>query len=61
MNELPRAFVEKIKVLTFEGIKSVVREYLTDEEINAVLVRRDLILAEIERLVQKNGEDKVLY
>jgi hypothetical protein len=61
MSELPRAFVEKIKALAFEGIKSVVGEYLKDEEINAVLVRRDLILAEIERLVQKNGEDKVLY
>jgi hypothetical protein len=61
MSELPRAFVEKIKALTFEGIKSVVGEYLKDEEINAVLVRRDLILAEIERLVQKNGEDQALY
>jgi hypothetical protein len=61
MSELPRAFVEKVKALTFEGIKSVVGECLKDEEINAVLVRRDLILAEIDRLVQKNGEDQVLY
>ncbi|MCJ7644985.1 MAG: hypothetical protein MUP28_10985 [Candidatus Aminicenantes bacterium] len=61
MSELPRAFVEKVKALTFEGIKPVVGECLTDEEINAVLVRRVLILAEIDRLVQKNGEDKVLY
>ena len=61
MSELPRAFVEKIKALTFDGIKSVVGEYLKDDEINAVLARRDLILAEIDRLVQKNGEDQVLY
>jgi hypothetical protein len=61
MSELPRAFVEKIKALTFEGIKSVVGEYLKDIEIHAVLARRDLILGEIERLVQKNGEDRVLY
>jgi len=61
MSELPRAFVDKVKALTFEGIRSAVGEYLTDEEINAVLVRRDLILAEIDRLVQKNGEDQVLY
>ena len=61
MSELPRAFVEKVKALTFEGIKSAVGEYLKDDEINAVLVRRDLILAEIDRLVQLNGEDRVLY
>ena len=61
MSELPRAFVDKVKALTFEGIRSAVGEYLTDEEINAVLVRRDLILAEIDRLVQQNGEDQVLY
>lgn len=61
MSELPRAFVDKVKTLTFEGMRSAVGEYLTDEEINAVLVRRDLILAEIDRLVQQNGEDQVLY
>lgn len=61
MSELPRAFVEKVKALTFDGIKSVVGEYLKDEEIIAVLVRRDLILAEIEKLIQKNGENQVLY
>lgn len=61
MSELPRAFVDKIKGLNYEGIKSAVGEYLTDEEINAVLARKDLILAEIDRLIRKNGEDKVLY
>jgi hypothetical protein len=61
MSELPRALVEKIKALTFESIKNAVGEYLTDEEINAVLTRRDLILQEIDRLIKKNGEENVLY
>lgn len=61
MSELPRAFVEKLKGLNFDIIKGVVGEYLTDEEINAVLIRRDLILKEIDRLIQKNGEAQVLY
>ena len=61
MSELPRALVEKVKALSFDAIRAVVGEYLTDEEIKAVLVRRDLILQEIERLVKVNGEDKVLY
>jgi hypothetical protein len=61
MSELPRALVEKIKALTFESIKNAVGEYLTDEEINAVLTRKDLILQEIDRLIKKNGEENVLY
>jgi hypothetical protein len=61
MSELPRALVEKIKALTPESIKAAVGEYLTDEEIKAVLIRRDLILAEIDKLIKKNGEDQVLY
>jgi hypothetical protein len=61
MSELPRALVEKARALDLAGVKAVVGEYLTDAEIEAVLVRRDLILQEIDRLIKVNGEDKVLY
>ncbi|NQT80940.1 MAG: hypothetical protein HQ555_11190 [Candidatus Aminicenantes bacterium] len=61
IKELPRIFVEKLKVLTFELIKNAVGEYLTEKEINAVLARRDLILKEINRLIKDYGENKVLY
>jgi hypothetical protein len=61
MSELPRALVEKVKALDFAAIRSAVGEYLSDEEIRAVLIRRDLILAEIDRLVAVNGEKKVFY
>ena len=61
MSQLPRAVVAKIKALDFGAVKAVVGSYLSDEEIRAVLVRRDLILAEIDRLVRANGEDQVFY
>ena len=61
IKSLPRAFVERLKSLTFEKINGAVGEYLKDKEINAVLVRRDLILKEIDRLIKKFGEDKFLY
>ena len=61
MRQLPRAFVEKIKALNFELIRDAVGEYLTDDEINAVLARKELILKEIQKLIKKHGEDKVLY
>ena len=61
MSELPRAILEKAKALTFESIKGAVGDYLTDGEIKAVLVRRDLILKEIDRLIKLNGEGNTLY
>jgi hypothetical protein len=61
MKELPKAFFEKIKGLTAEQIKTAVGDYLSDDEIKAVMIRKDLIIKEIDKLIAKNGEDKVLY
>jgi hypothetical protein len=59
--ELPRALVETIRGLTFEKIRKAVDFYLTFEEIEAVLVRRDTILKEIDELIAERGEAAVLY
>jgi hypothetical protein len=61
MRKLPRAFVENLKTLNIKLIKDIVGEYLTDKEVEAVLKRRDLILEEIDNLIEKHGEDDVLY
>ncbi|OGD10548.1 MAG: hypothetical protein A2Y86_02195 [Candidatus Aminicenantes bacterium RBG_13_62_12] len=62
MKELPRALVDKIRALTAESVKAAVGEYLTDEEVAAVITRRDLLLKEIDRIIKAaGGEDKVLY
>ena len=61
MKELPKALYEKIMGLTVEQIKGVVGEYLSDDEIKAVMIRKDLIIKEIEKLVAKNGAENVLY
>jgi len=61
MKQLPRAFVEKLKSLNFEQIRDAVGEYLTDKEINAVLIRRDLIIDWLNKRIEKLGEEKVFY
>jgi hypothetical protein len=61
MKELPRTLYENIKSLTAEKIKDAVGDYLTAEEIEAVLLRRDLIVAWVENYIKEMGEDKVLY
>jgi hypothetical protein len=61
MKELPRAFVEKLKSLNAEVIKDIAGEYLTDNEIKAMLTRRDLIIKWLDKRIKNLGEDKVLY
>ncbi len=61
MKELPRAFVEKLKAMNQEVIREVVGEYLTDKEIDAVLMRKDLIINWIENRIKEVGEENVLY
>jgi hypothetical protein len=61
MTELPRKFVESLKALDFKAIKDVVGEYLTDDEINTSLIRRDLIIAWLDKRIKEMGEERVLY
>jgi hypothetical protein len=59
--QLPRSFVEKVKSLDYEKIKADAGLYLTDEEINAVLDRKKLLLEEIEEMIEEMGQEIVLY
>jgi dimeric dUTPase (all-alpha-NTP-PPase superfamily) len=61
MDQLPRAFVEKLKSLDAASIKSAVGEYLTEKEIDATLKRRDMMIAWIDNHIKEKGEDYVLY
>ena len=61
MRRLPRTFVDKLKHLDVELLKKIVAGYLTEEEIESVLLRKGLILNEIAKLIEKYGEDDVLY
>ncbi|MBE3130311.1 MAG: hypothetical protein IMZ54_06290 [Acidobacteria bacterium] len=61
MAELPRAFVEGLKALTPEVIRTTVGVYLTDDEIAATMARRDLMIAWLDKRIAELGEMKVLY
>lgn len=58
---LPRIFVERIEWLDFEKIKNAVDDYLSDQEIQAILIRKNLILDEIKSMIEEKGEAAVLY
>ncbi|HPW18489.1 MAG TPA: hypothetical protein PLP83_08945 [Candidatus Aminicenantes bacterium] len=61
MATMPRALFEAIKALTPETLRTVVGEYLTDEELAATMARRDLIVAWMDKRIAAEGETKVLY
>lgn len=61
MRQLPRALVDRVRALTQAEVKAAAGKYLTTGEIRAVMARRDLLLAEIDRIIVLHGEDSVLY
>jgi len=61
LKEMPKELFEKTKALTFEVIKGFAGDMLSDDEINAVLARKDLIIQHINKMIEKNGEANVLY
>jgi len=57
MRQLPKDFVDRLKALDFETIRAATRGCLKPSEIRNMLVRRDLIAAEIDRLIGLYGAD----
>jgi hypothetical protein len=61
MKEVPKTMYEKLKTLNVDVMKEIAGEYLTEEEIEATLVRRDLIIDWLDEKIKKMGEEQVLY
>ena len=56
-----RELLEKLRVLDSEKLSAEAGEYLTDLEVEGVMMRRDKILAHFEKLIAEEGESAVLY
>jgi hypothetical protein len=59
--KVDKALLGKMTTLTEDGIKAAVGKYLTDEEIEAVIARRDKLQTHFSDLIAKRGEKAVLY
>ncbi|MBD3415130.1 MAG: hypothetical protein GF421_11965 [Candidatus Aminicenantes bacterium] len=59
--KLPKAFIEKIKTLNYDKIKSITEGYLNFYEIEAILTRKKLLLKEVKEMIKERGEEAVLY
>lgn len=58
---LPRRFVRAIERLDREAVREAVGRYLENDEIKAILKRRDILLREIQAMIADQGEDRILY
>jgi hypothetical protein len=56
-----RRLLERLQSLTIDEVAGAVGEYLSRDEMKAVLARRDLIVAHVKKLVAERGEAQILY
>lgn len=56
-----RSLLARLETLTLPAVQQAVERYLTTAETEAVMKRRDLIVAHIRALITERGEDKVLF
>jgi len=61
LDKIDRQLLAKLDSLSAESVKQATANFLTKSEIDAMMVRRDLLVAHYKQLIAEVGEDKVLY
>lgn len=61
ITQCERGLLARLEALKSESLKQAVGDYLTRGEAEAVMKRRDLIVAHVRGLIAQHGEERVLY
>jgi hypothetical protein len=56
-----RELFERLKALKADQVAEKTKRYLTKDEINGVMARRDKIVAKFQALIAQKGEKEILY
>ncbi len=56
-----RQLLEKLKQLNEADVERVTKPHLTKSEVKAVMARRDVIVAQFQKLITERGKDAILY
>jgi len=56
-----RQLLQKLKALDANTLTEKTNHYLTKDEVKAVMMRRDKIVAQFQKLIAEKGENEVLY
>lgn len=61
LQKCDRQLLEKLRGLTREVVAATTKPYIGAAEVEALIARRDAIVAVFEKLIAERGEDRVLY
>ena len=61
VDHFSRAVLERLEALDLETLKERLGRWVSDERLEALLARRDRLLARARKLVAERGEDAVLF
>jgi hypothetical protein len=56
-----RQLFERLKALNGNDLAEKTKQYLNNDEVKAVMARRDKIVAQFQKLISEKGEKEVLY
>ena len=56
-----RQLLEKLKALDANALTEKTKQYLTKDQVKAVMARRDKIVAQFQKMIVEKGENEVLY
>ena len=59
--KMDRTLWTKLQALERSAVKTAVGDWLTNSELDAMMKRRDLLVAHFSKLITESGEEKVLY
>lgn len=61
LQKIDRTLLTKLQTLDREDVRKVTGDNLTKGELDAMMVRRDMLVAHFKKLIADLGEEKVLY
>jgi hypothetical protein len=61
LQKIDRELLAKLTTLDREQVRKVAGDFLTKSELDAMMQRRDMLVAHFKKLIAELGEDKVLY
>lgn len=59
--KIDRRLLGRLEQLTPDSVKAATKDFLTKSELEAMMKRRDMLVAHFKGLIAAQGEDKVLY
>lgn len=61
LQKIDRQLFAKLEALTVDDVKAAVKDFLTKQELEALMKRRELLVAHFKKRIAELGEAKVLY